>query len=141
MINTSPSTHARRGPARAHAGRDQACGGHHRQRHRDQAHRCHQRGVAADQLQVLQHQEHEAEEREELQADRHGPRGEGPMGEQARIEQRVGTGEFPAEEPGQHDHPARDATVGAPTAPPLRGCLDDRVDQHAESGNGEHRTE
>ena len=99
-----------------------------------------ERGVAADALEILQGDEREPEEGEELYADRQAAGGKPPVGEQARIEERVFLAELVKNEPCERNHASPQATEGAGAAPSDVGRLDDAEDEGHQSDHGEERT-
>lgn len=116
--------------------------GHLRCRH----HRCRQgehgqggdeRAVAADALEVLQRDKGEAEEGEELNADREAAGGQLAVGEEPWIQERVALAALVEHETGERGEAGCHACEGAGTQPAGVGGLDDAEDEGDEPDGGE----
>ena len=111
-----------------------------RQGHRQQVDTGRERPVAPDgQLEVLGHEEDEAEQREERNRDRHARRAEPHVAEEPDVEHRSADPAFPRHERGEQHAGAGEPDDAPGAAPAGRRRLDDGEDQegHGQGRQGE----
>ncbi len=113
--------------------------GAHRQRHREQANAGGERAVAPDELEVLGHQEDEAEQGEERHRDRAAGRAEPQVAEEPHIEHRVRGTPLAHDERGEQDSRGGKAGQAARRCPPVGRRLDDGEDQQGHGCRRQHQ--